>query len=138
MDDTASVETKDLRELYAGKVQGSWMSVLEAELTYLEQRYTFGGDGRVDGHVMLKSRKRVMVEGESLLTDWETVVDDDVTGTWDLRYMSSVQKNVLYLKMNSEFAYNSIIEFIGVSDSFLEITSPVFTNKIVRMQRVTE
>lgn len=45
VDDTTTVETKALREQYSEQVQGSWMSVVESELTYLEQHYTFGDDG---------------------------------------------------------------------------------------------
>jgi hypothetical protein len=138
VDDTTTVETKALREQYSEQVQGSWMSVVESELTYLEQHYTFGDDGKLTGHVLLKSRERVMVNGESVLTDWEIVVDEDVTGTWDLRYISSLQKNTLHMKVNSEYAFQGVIEFVSVSDSFLEITSPFAIGRIIRMQRVTD
>lgn len=79
-----------------------------------------------------------MVNGESVLTDWEIVVDEDVTGTWDLRYISSLQKNTLHMKVNSEYAFQGVIEFVSVSDSFLEITSPFAIGRIIRMQRVTD
>lgn len=138
IDDTTTVETKALREQYSEQVQGSWMSVVETELACLEQHYTFGADGKMTGHVLLKSRERVMVNGESILTDWEIVVDEAVTGTWDLRYISSLQKNTLHMKVNSEYAFQGVIEFVRVSDSFLEITSPFAIGRIIRMQRVND
>lgn len=61
--------------------------------------------------------------------------DDDFTGTWDLRYMSSVQKNVLYIT-SSGYAVNAIIDFIGVDDNILEIKSPLLINDIIKMNRI--
>lgn len=136
IDDNKSQETLRLRDLYATKVQGSWSHVFETELAYLAQTYTFEADGSVKGHVLLRQRHRVMVNGESVLTDWETMDDDDFTGTWDLRYMSAVQKNVLYIT-SSGYAVNAVIDFIGVDDNILEIKSPLLINDIIKMNRIT-
>ncbi|MDE6151938.1 MAG: hypothetical protein K2G12_08150, partial [Prevotella sp.] len=135
IDDNKSQETLRLRDLYATKVQGSWHHVFETEKVYLGQTYTFEADGSVKGHVLLKQRHRVMVNGESVLTDWETIDDEDFTGTWDLRYMSSVQKNVLYIT-SSGYAVNAVIDFIGVDDNILEIKSPLLINDIIKMSRI--
>ena len=136
IDDNKSQETLRLREMYATKVQGCWSHVFETELAYLAQTYTFEADGSVKGHVLLRQRHRVMVNGESVLTDWETMDDDDFTGTWDLRYMSAVQKNVLYIT-SSGYAVNAVIDFIGVDDNILEIKSPLLINDIIKMNRIT-
>ena len=135
IDDNKSQETLRLRDLYATKVQGSWNHVFETELAYLAQTYTFEADGSVKGHVLLRQRHRVLVNGESVLTDWETMDDDDFTGTWDLRYMSSVQKNVLYIT-SSGYAVNAVIDFLGVDDNILEIKSPLLINDIIKMNRI--
>lgn len=135
IDDNKSQETLRLRDLYATEVQGSWSHVFETELAYLAQTYTFEADGSVKGHVLLRQRHRVMVNGESVLTDWETIDDDDFTGTWDLRYMSSVQKNILYIT-SSGYAVNAVIDFIGVDDNILEIKSQLLINDIIKMNRI--
>lgn len=137
IDDTTTHETMVLREQYSDKITGGWISVIETESSYLEQHYSFGADGKMTGKVFFKSRKN-MVNGESVFTDWEILADEDVAGTWDLRYVSSLQKNVLYMNVDSEYAFNNPIEFVSVDNSVLEITSPFFLNEIIKMQRVAD
>lgn len=135
IDDNKSQETLRLRDLYATKVQGSWSHVYEKELVCVEQSYTFDEDGTFKGHLLVKTREWVTVKGESVLTDWETLIDDDITGVWDLRYLSSEKRNVMTLAAQSGYAPSSPLDFIGADDDFLEIKSPYIINEIIKMKR---
>ena len=119
-------KTKELRALYLEKIYGRWKCEQSSDLTFSGEDYTFMPDGSLTGHVTLKSRKRVHVDGEEVLTDWETICDTDITGKWDLLYSSwAGGKNVLFVSSDGEWGPNRYSEFITANDEMMEVQSPL-------------
>lgn len=134
-DDTQSQETRTLRELYSRSIHGHWSSANESQYFFLAQEYNFLNDSVFEGHVLLKKRDSLIVDGQKAFTEWDTIVNTKFNGTWDLRYLSSTGKNSLCLHPRSDYAFNRSTEFYGVNDSVLEIQSPFFINDTIKMHR---
>ena len=135
-DDATSLETKDFRNRYIQKVAGSWEYVRQADSGYQRLIYTFADNDVLEGHHLLKTRDSVMVNGERVVTDWKTIIDEDFSGKWDLRHLSSENINVIYLRNISGYAQKDFLEFYDVNDSILKIQFPFYSNDVVEMRRI--
>lgn len=135
IDDDLSLETTGLREKYSDKVVGSWSHTRSKDLTHVEQEYTFNNDGSVQGHVLIMIRDSVVVKGEKVATDWKALIDSDLKGTWNLRYSSSLKANIIQLKFDTEWGYNSSVYFYSVDSNTLVINSPFAYNGKIEMKR---
>lgn len=134
-DDAKSQETLALRELYSKKIHGRWTATNETQCVFLAQDYNFLNDSVFEGHILLKTRDSVKVDGKNVFKEWVTIVDSEFDGTWDLRYLSSTGKNALCLRPKSDYAFNRSAEFLDVNDSVLEIQSPFFLSDTIKMHR---
>ena len=80
-------------------------------------------------------RDSVVVKGEKVATDWKALIDSDMKGTWNLRYSSSLRANIIQLKFDTEWGYNSSVYFYSVDSNTLVINSPFAYNGKIEMKR---
>lgn len=139
--DSASQETKELREKYAEKVKGSWEYIEQTDKIYIKLNYTFADKDEFEGHVLVKIRDSAMEEEKPEPTNWKTSIDEDVTGRWVLKHMSSEERNVIILDVFSGNgmignAVRSYLDFYDANDSILEIQAPALIADVIKMRRI--
>ena len=136
--DEYTPETTHIRDLYLEKISGEWIHTEISNFSYIKQYYNFKSDGIMSGHILFMTRDSVVINGEKVITDWNRLIDNDVTGEWILLYKSSLKRNVLYFNARGKFGDSKYVDFIGVNDSVLEIQSPLIISKIIRMHRIND
>lgn len=82
-----------------------------------------------------------MVEEKPEPTNWNTSIDEDVTGRWVLKHMSSEERNVIILDVFSGNgmignAVRSYLDFYDANDSILEIQAPALIADVIKMRRI--
>lgn len=133
--DEYSQETKNIRSLYLKQIYGSWSYIDSTRFLHTEQHYNFKANRTLEGRILLKARDSVFIKGKKELTDWSTIINDTITGNWDLLYKSSLEKNVLYFNAKGKFGNSLYVDFFYVNDSVLQISSPLLISKIIKMHR---
>lgn len=128
VDDDFTEETRDLRSNYYELVCGEWTNERTWDNVRLKQNYEFLKGGQMIGHISLTALKDADA--------WETLIDENVAGTWNLRYDSSLQKNIIKIVMDGKTQHlTSNSEFFDATDSTLAIVSPVFVDQKIVMHR---
>lgn len=134
MGDEYTKETKDLRSKFTNQIVGTWVSIQDSVYTYIEEQYNFEDNNILAGRYILRSRDSVMINGAKVITDWRTIIDQDLSGHWFLLFNSSTNKNTISFDARNKFGRSAYIELFNVTDSFLDIQSP-FTGHRIHMHR---
>lgn len=139
--DSAYQKTIGLRGKYIEKVKGNWEYIQHTGNIYMKLNYTFADKDEFEGHVLVKIRDSAMVEEKPEPTNWNTSIDEDVTGRWFLKHMSSEERNVIILDVFSGNgmignAVRSYLDFYDANDSILEIQAPTLIADVIKMRRI--
>ncbi len=78
------LKTNELRSKYADKIVGSWWQERIDENDKAFEQLNLSAEGTLTGYIKWLHRKKVMVSGEEVWTDWETEVECNYSGSWNL------------------------------------------------------
>lgn len=134
VDDENSQETALFREQCQSLVSGRWILDDSAALAHIKLQYCFTPDGSFNGHALIMKRDSVSVGGKKVVTDWESVIDNDIYGRWNLLYDSKLKERVVIMQYASTIKFHSNLFFESVNDSILEV-SVSLGDTIIKMHR---
>lgn len=134
VDDENSQETALFREQCQSLICGRWILDDSAALAHIKLQYYFTPDGSFNGHALIMKRDSVSVGGKKVVTDWESVIDNDIYGRWNLLYDSKLKARVVIMQYASTIKFNSNLFFESVNDSILEVSNSLGA-PIIKMRR---
>lgn len=79
-------KTQELIEKYGNIVKGSWHRQHISDNIMLFEQLHLNGDNTLTGYVKWQMRKKVTIDGNKTWTDWDTIADDSLKGTWRLQW----------------------------------------------------
>ena len=124
----AQQKTNELRSKYADKVVGSWWVEQKTEKSQLFEQLELSADGNLSGYVKWCRRSKVMVDGQEVWTDWETLDDGNISGKWMLVWNEDMWEPCMHLQaiVNNDptyYWYMGRYHFIGVDETTLDLAT---------------
>ena len=129
------LKTNELRSKYADKIVGSWWQERIDENDKAFEQLNFSAEGTLTGYIKWLHRKKVMVGGEEVWTDWETEEEGKYCGNWNLFWkdgqsyinISAKVEGSNYYWYSTDMVFNGILQDEGTE--WLDIISPFWTGK---------
>lgn len=129
--------TKELQTKYNNFVVGDWKYEEESDKKKETVFLSLREDGSMYCHDVYNKREEVMIGGVPTLTDWETVLDEEESGHWTLRYNENGPCLILTVVYSDNAANGIILRFKSADEK--EMTCQGITiSDIVTYRRVSE
>lgn len=126
--------TEELNALYKEKVAGDWYMFRQKDTRRLYETLKLKADGRFEATMRYATRDTVQVNGEEVVTDWKTFINDTISGEWELQWSRARKENVIDLfakEVSGPYAFHfQAVTFHGVTESELQINDLLFQQRL--------
>lgn len=120
-------KTLELIDKYGSIVKGDWHRQYISDNQMLFEQLHLKGDSTMTGYVKWLARKKVSVEGKETWTDWDTIANDSLKGTWRLLWHNGT--DYIIFTTNSLKPHNIVwtqqAELYYATDQSLQIHSSI-------------
>lgn len=129
------LKTNELRSKYADKIVGSWWQERIDENDKAFEQLNLSAEGTLTGYIKWLHRKKVMVGGEEVWTDWETEEEGKYCGNWNLFWKDGQSYINILAKVEGSnyYWYSTDMVFNGIfqdeDTEWLDIVSPFWKGK---------
>ena len=129
--------TKELQTKYNSFVIGDWKYEEESDKKKETVFLSLREDGSMHYHDVYNKREEVMIGGVPTLTDWKTVLDEEESGHWSLRYNEHGPCLVLTVVYSNSAANGLILRFESANETEMTCQGITVSN-IVTYKRIIE
>ncbi|MBR3080556.1 MAG: hypothetical protein IKH01_12225 [Prevotella sp.] len=128
--------TKELHTKYKSFVIGDWKYEEESDMKKETVFLSLREDGSMYYHDVYNKREEVMIGGVPTLTDWKTVLDEEESGHWSLRYNEHGPCLILTVRYSDNAANSIILRFESADETEL-ICQGITVGNFVTYRRVS-
>lgn len=128
--------TKELQTKYKSFVIGDWKYEEESDMKKETVFLSLREDGSMYYHDVYNKREKVMIGGVPTLTDWKTVLDEEESGHWSLRYNEHGPCLILTVRYSDNAANSIILRFESADETEL-ICQGITVGNFVTYRRVS-
>ncbi len=129
--------TNELQTKYKSFVIGDWLYEEESDMKKETVFLSLREDGSMYYHDVYNKREEVMIGGVPTLTDWKTVLDEEESGHWSLRYNEYGPCLILTVRYSDNAANSIILRFESADEKEMTCQGITVSN-IVTYRRVFE
>ena len=133
-------KTLELIDKYGSIVKGSWHRQHISDNQMLFEQLHLNGDSTMTGYVKWLARKKVSVEGKETWTDWDTIADDSLKGTWRLQWHNGTDYIIFMTKSLKphDIVWTQQAELYFATDKTLHIYSSISAKPVEYIRGIAE
>lgn len=129
--------TNELQTKYKSFVIGDWSYEEESDKKKETVFLSLREDGSMYYHDVYNKREEVMIGGVPTLTDWKTVLDEEESGRWSLRYNEHGPCLILTVVYSDNAANGLILRFESADETEMTCQGITVSN-FVTYKRIKE